>query len=108
MGCISQPGSQEASQFSGGDERRDKNEMVNGGIWELEECATGISDCVRYLSETINSTLWDYGHEKRDVFAISGNMRLRLQSRALMVGMAILQEGWLAGIWHWHNCRDKC
>lgn len=61
-----------------------------------------------FVGDDLNSTLWDYGHEKRDGFAILGNMRLRLQSRVFMVGMAILARG-LAG-WDMalHNCRDKC
>lgn len=53
-----------------------------------------------FVGDDLNSTLWDYRHEKRDGFAILGNMRLRLQSRAFMVEMGILQEDWLAGIWH--------
>lgn len=51
---ASQPGSQEVSQFCGKDGKRDKNEVDDGGIWKLKKCATGISDCVRYLSETIS------------------------------------------------------
>lgn len=49
---MHQPASQEVRKsVLWKDGKRDKDEKDEDGIWGLKECATGLSDCVRYLSK---------------------------------------------------------